>query len=84
MVPAVPKREIPHVVQFSAQSEQLSYCELDLDYLDLSNFKLEQIRGHFCLSTTPMAVGKSGLGLALTQSRAEIEVKTVAVVRRVV
>ena len=33
---------------FSAQLEHLSYCELDLDYLDLLDFKLEQIRGHFC------------------------------------
>ena len=29
---------------FSAHSEHFSYCELDLDL----NFKLEQIRGHFC------------------------------------
>ena len=57
---------------FSAQLEHLSYCELDLDYLDLLDFKLEQIRGHFCLSTTPMAVEKSGLGFALTQNIAEI------------
>ena len=33
---------------FSAHSEHLSYCELDLDHLDLLDFKLEQIRGHFC------------------------------------
>ena len=33
---------------FSAHSEHLSYCELDLDDLDLLDFKLEQIRGHFC------------------------------------
>ena len=33
---------------FSAHSEDLSYCELDLDDLDLLDFKLEQIRGHFC------------------------------------
>ena len=33
---------------FSAHSEHFSYCELDLDDLDLLNFKLEQIRGHFC------------------------------------
>ena len=31
-------------------------------------FELEQIRGHFSLSSTPIAVGKSGLGFALTQS----------------
>ena len=30
---------------FSAQLEHLSYCELDLHYLDLLDFKLEQIRG---------------------------------------
>ena len=33
---------------FPAQLAHLSYCELDLDYLDLLDFKLEQIRGHFC------------------------------------
>ena len=33
---------------FSDQLEHLSYCELDLDYLDLLDFKLEQIWGHFC------------------------------------
>ena len=35
-------------------------------------FELEQFRGHFLLSSTPMSVGKSGLGFALTQSIAEI------------
>ena len=33
---------------FSAHSEHLSYCELGLDDLVLLDFKLEQIRGHFC------------------------------------
>ena len=35
-------------------------------------FELEQIPGHFLLSSTSMSVGKSGLGFALTQSIAEI------------
>ena len=35
-------------------------------------FNLEQIRGHFYSGDPPMSVGKSGLGFALTQSRAEI------------
>ena len=38
---------------FSAHSEHLSYCELNLDDFDLFNLELEQIQGHFCLSTTP-------------------------------
>ena len=33
---------------FSAHLEHLSYCELDPDDVELLDFKLEQIRGHFC------------------------------------